>query len=212
MNYLQEKKKALMNYVSGTTPPLPSEYQQVEWIGSSGTQYIDTDYIPSANTKWELDMNVNANTWNVGVGCGCQTAPYNDIGFQAGHNSNTTLYVSMGRSDTSSTIAFDMNRHLFVLDAPNQEKQIDDNVFVSTATTFECNRSITLFATNKTNGLGSKGKFNIFSSKIYEDNALVQNLIPCYRKADNEIGMYDTVNDTFYTNQGSGTFTKGGDV
>ena len=38
-------------------------------------------------------------------------------------------------------------------------------------------------------------------------------LIPCYRKADNEIGLYDTVNDVFYTNANSvGYFDKGSDI
>ena len=39
MNYLQMKKKAMLNYVSGGR--LPSEYQEVEWVGSSGRQGID---------------------------------------------------------------------------------------------------------------------------------------------------------------------------
>ena len=38
-------------------------------------------------------------------------------------------------------------------------------------------------------------------------------LVPCYRKIDNVIGMYDIINETFYTNASSdGSFTKGGDV
>ena len=38
------------------------------------------------------------------------------------------------------------------------------------------------------------------------------NLIPCYRKADSVVGMYDTVAKVFRTNVGTGTFTKGADV
>lgn len=40
MNYLEKKKKAMLNYVSGGR--LPSEYQEVEYIESSGTQYINS--------------------------------------------------------------------------------------------------------------------------------------------------------------------------
>ena len=36
--------------------------------------------------------------------------------------------------------------------------------------------------------------------------------VPCYRKSDGEIGLYDTVSKTFFTNQGTGTFLKGADV
>jgi hypothetical protein len=53
------------------------------------------------------------------------------------------------------------------------------------------------------------GKYKIYSCKLYKSNQMVRNFIPCYRKADNEIGMYDLVNKVFYTNQGTGTFLKG---
>ncbi|MBR3423660.1 MAG: hypothetical protein IKG80_04140 [Clostridia bacterium] len=36
--------------------------------------------------------------------------------------------------------------------------------------------------------------------------------VPCYRKSDNEIGLYDLVTDDFLTNAGTGTFRKGGNV
>ena len=39
-----------------------------------------------------------------------------------------------------------------------------------------------------------------------------EDFIPCYRNSDGEIGLYDSINDIFYTNQGTGTFTKGPDV
>jgi hypothetical protein len=37
-------------------------------------------------------------------------------------------------------------------------------------------------------------------------------LVPCYRKSDGVIGLYDVVNDVFRTNDGSGSFTAGADV
>lgn len=37
-------------------------------------------------------------------------------------------------------------------------------------------------------------------------------LIPCYRKADNVVGLYDTISNNFLTNSGSGTFVAGPNV
>ena len=34
---------------------LPSEFQEVEYIESSGTQYIDTGFLPTINTKIECE-------------------------------------------------------------------------------------------------------------------------------------------------------------
>ena len=48
--------------------------------------------------------------------------------------------------------------------------------------------------------------------KIWEEDNLIRNLVPCYRKSDNKLGLYDIVNGKFYTNQGTGEFTAGPDV
>ena len=47
---------------------------------------------------------------------------------------------------------------------------------------------------------------DIYYCKIYQNNALVRDLIPVIRNSDNVIGLYDTVNKKFYTNSGTGTF------
>lgn len=52
----------------------------------------------------------------------------------------------------------------------------------------------------------------LYSVKLYKNNQLVRDFVPCYRKSDTEIWMYDIVNDTFYTNSWTWTFTKGSDV
>ena len=48
--------------------------------------------------------------------------------------------------------------------------------------------------------------------KIYKNKKLIRHFIPCYRKSDGVIGLYDLVNDVFYTNSGTGEFEKGADV
>ena len=42
--------------------------------------------------------------------------------------------------------------------------------------------------------------------KIYNWDDLVRDMVPCYRKSDGVIWMYDLVNDIFYTNSWSWTF------
>ena len=52
----------------------------------------------------------------------------------------------------------------------------------------------------------------LYELKMWKDDVLVRNFIPCYRKSDNVIGLYDLVNNVFYLNQGTGTFIKGEDI
>jgi len=44
---------------------------------------------------------------------------------------------------------------------------------------------------------------------MWDGTTLVRNMIPCYRRSDLKPGMYDTVNNVFYTNSGSGEFILG---
>ena len=65
--------------------------------------------------------------------------------------------------------------------------------------------------------LSKLGKLYIFESTLVPDGGnvkmsynLIKDLIPCYWKADDVVGFYDTTTSTFYTPQ-SGTFGKGPD-
>ena len=54
---------------------LPSEYQEVEYIQSSGTQWIDTGYVPSYYTEFEADLMYTGTLDTNGTGIfGCRSA------------------------------------------------------------------------------------------------------------------------------------------
>ena len=52
----------------------------------------------------------------------------------------------------------------------------------------------------------------LYSCQIYDNNVIVRNYVPCYRKSDGVAGFYDLVNGVFYTNAGTGQFIIGGIV
>ncbi len=68
------------------------------------------------------------------------------------------------------------------------------------------------FARGTANGV-DKGKtvngYGLSYVKIWEKGVLTRSFIPAKRLSDNKIGMYDEVNDKFYENAGTGTFTTG---
>lgn len=56
------------------------------------------------------------------------------------------------------------------------------------------------------------GDAKYYYVKLYNSsNILIANYVPCYRKSDNKVGMYDLVNETFFLPV-HGNFEKGGDV
>lgn len=48
----------------------------------------------------------------------------------------------------------------------------------------------------------------LYFCKIYDNGSLVRNLIPA-KNSSGTLGLYDAVNNVFYTNAGTGTFTAG---
>ena len=55
----------------------------------------------------------------------------------------------------------------------------------------------------------SNAKAKLYSCQIYNPSwTLIRDFYSCYRKSDWVIWLYDKVNDVFYTNEGSWSFTK----
>lgn len=51
-----------------------------------------------------------------------------------------------------------------------------------------------------------------YGARISQGREIVREYIPCYRKSDGEIGLYEKYTHTFLNNEGSGTFTAGADI
>ena len=71
-----------------------------------------------------------------------------------------------------------------------------------------------IFAMNEQHVLKFYSKIRLYDFKVYDNDTLVRNFIPCIRKSDNKPGLYDLANNEFYTNQGTGDtdFTVGPDI
>lgn len=59
-------------------------------------------------------------------------------------------------------------------------------------------------------GYSCPGK--IYFYELYNSGAIQQRLYPCIRQSDNAVGMYDLVENKFYTNANSGAVTPGPEV
>lgn len=60
MNKMMLKKQYMM-YAPKKKGRLPSEYQEVEYIESTGTQYIDTGLTPNGNYSFDIKINASTN-------------------------------------------------------------------------------------------------------------------------------------------------------
>lgn len=186
---------------------LPEGYTQLEYIQSSGTQWIDTGFKPNQNTRVLADCDLMSGVYPTAFG--------------AWSSSGGAKYILLALSDTVARYYYNLSeidknvaikgRHTLDM---NKNKLIVDNVEIVTvaASTFSVSQSLYLFTFH-----GGESEVNFkttakyYSCKIYDNDTLARNFIPC-KNADGVIGMYDTVNSQFYQNAGTGEFTAGGEA
>lgn len=183
----------------GANANIPSEYEEVEYIESTGTQYIDTNYTPVQGDDLEF-KNVTINTFNGAL-------------FSAGIESYQLILLGLGSvcyykyfqigNAVASSFSTITNGNIKVL---NGNLYINNVLKAQADYGGAVNTTLNIFqrANNTSNLIGKIGEIIISNNGIIK-----RDFIPCYRKSDNVAGLYDLVNSTFYTNQGTGNFIVG---
>lgn len=197
---------------------LPSEYQQVEWIKSTGTQYLDSGISCANGIKCQYKALFNS----YGYLCGahglsnpygrCGSYVHSDKKWEFGYG-NT--YNKAGTADLN--ILYEVEYKTTYNDAYLKVKGgiYDDWTQIYTASSQTVSTlNAMIFSQQYAITYGEpKTQAVLYYLKIYDSNDVLQgDFVPCYRKSDDEVGLYNLVNDTFITNLGTGTLEKGGDV
>lgn len=186
--------------------PSPSDYTQLEYIESTGTQWIDTGIATSNNDlgfMLEAMPLTSADVYPMGSRAtdggtrffGIRS--YSSTTFSYGWSDYLTAPASQSYVNVRTTMS---------LNWLNSKKVTIGNDSNNLATVNIANgRNITLFGIN--GQLLWKGR--IYHAQISEGAGIVANLIPVMRNSDSKVGMYDTVRRQFFTNAGTGEFIAG---
>lgn len=182
---------------------LPQGFTRVEWIESTGEQYIKLPYKPSNKTRiiCEIQCVVNTSTSILVLGAR-QSTTKNSFFFAASANG---YYVTQC-GNTRYNFSPDVNTIGFMrLDKNRNITTINEQIVATTPEEeFEAPVDLVLFGAN-TNGSISPGKIKAKRFKVYDDDTLVYDLTPAL-DGEGTPGMWDDVSETFRTNDGSGTF------
>ena len=208
------------NYVDGVCTTcganLVDEYQLVEYIEFDGNQRIATDEIGANN----FDMRAVVSYPESGVERAIMTLSDSYSGTaEVGFDSTRPLFFYVGgyvnptnmpsvygsiveieahyESGIGRTLKCEVDGVTYT-GSGNAPKTMENRRFVVGACGYDQQRYPYV------------GK--IYSASYSANGTLLCDLVPCYRKSDNVIGMYDKVSRKFYTNAGTGTFGKGADV
>lgn len=190
---------------------LPAEYQRVEYIQSSGTQYIELPigFYPTDEVYMIGAVNNTTNSEKTMVCPATYNTDNNRFAICA--SSGSKFICAYGNVSTSNSITT-ANRNTNIHDWTYR-----NGIFWSESAKAAYGVGNASFGTENPNvrlfygfSAASAGKIRYYIHKKANNTGVA--LYACCRKADGVIGMYDVENDVFYTNDGTGTFTKGSDI
>ena len=190
------------------TVGVATKYTRLEYIESNGSQYIDTGFKPNNNTRVIVDVQMTSSSSSQFV-FGTRTASYNN-------NFNFLIDSLSFRSDYGESKAnlprpdsLDSLTDRYLVDKNKNHLYLDETRKASNMTSsFTCPWNLYLFASNEGGNAGYYGSLKLYSCKIYNNEILIRDYIPALR-SDGIAGLYDSVNDKFYTSSGSGNFVVG---
>ena len=197
------RRRLMMNFEKKYTP--------VEYLESTGTQYIDTGVKLNNNSSVEITAKFLATAKNLSYYLFGSSIVNKRYMIAVGSTTNkylVDLYSNRYRIN-SSVSAFDNEFHTHkVLNS----KYYIDNVLQGTQTslTFSNTENAYIFDVKNRSTESSVGvqKWQIKKCKIYNSNTLVRDYIPVL-DSSNRPCLYDKVEDKFYYNKGSGEFLYG---
>lgn len=191
---------------------LPSGYTALEYIESTGTQYIDTDFKPKTTSRIQMRAlpTKTVSTYTAFFGCRTASSPTASDSFSFAATTATTIrsdYFGTNQSATISTILSDT-----IIDKKQNILTAYGQTITNKAKTSEqsSTNNLTIFASNTVskNEISYYISMKLYYCKIWDNGSLVRNLIPA-KNTSGILGLYDIVNSVFYTNAGTGTFTAG---
>lgn len=186
---------------------LPSGYTQLEYIQSSGAQYINTGFKPNNNTRVFLTANLTStptgNTALFGARTSANSKNYAMLfippSFRSDYN-NT--YTQTWQITATTKRTYDKNKETTTIDAISKSY---------TNALFQADYALYLFAINSAGISQWYASMQMYACQIYDNGTLVRDFVPC-KNASGAVGLYDTVEGHFYANAETGTFTAGPEI
>lgn len=193
-----------------------NQYSRLEYIQSTGTQYIKTDFVygPSNYNKVSVRLK-NQYTqdggpvWHVN---GVSHSP--DMIFYIGRTTSNNIAYGNGADNVLDQMLSNDVDYVWNYDTINGTLKINDDVIAEninfTSPTKEFN--FILFGYTRYDGGQDLHSERLYEFSVFENEEIIAQLIPVKRKTDNAIGMLDLVTEKFFSNSGTGAFVMGPEI
>ena len=185
-------------------------YQPIEYLESTGTQYIDTEFEGNLNTRFfvEFEPTRGSSDYNSAIIGGSMINSTQVI--------TILIPIASGMSRTNrfgnKELQFPNNKcflnNKYTIETDKNSIRLDGvpQGYFNTTNNFQTNTTLYIFKINQSNI--PVGNLRIYKSKIWDNDVLVRDFIPVLDE-NNIPCMFDKVESKFYYNQGTGDFIAG---
>lgn len=193
-------------FTAGNLVLREGEYEELEYLQSSGTQYIDSDFVPNQDTRVRAECVLPIASSTQGL-----------FGCRVSSSSSQFQFVTQGgyyRSDYNTAInnftTHDYGNGKFYIDKNKNVTDLNGEYSCThTYGAFVCPGNMFIFATNNNGSVYALASAKLYSMQVYDNGLLERDYIPIRYLATGELGLLDRVYGAFYPNAGTGTFTAG---
>lgn len=184
-------------------------YTHLNYIETTGTQYIDTGFVPNQDTRVVCEFMLTEIVNLGGIYGARRTVAGDDFSLRTSYaNAVGNRWQPCYNNEYGTFTDVPVDKEWHTADQ-NKNKFFLDGVLRSTCTyaEFSAPRPITIGAVKNNSSINySNCRFRRFC--VYDNGTLVRDLVSC-KNASGDIGMYDLLNDVFYKNAGTGEFVAG---
>ena len=202
------------------TGGLPAEYQQIDYIyaPSNNGAYIDLGIQYANGCTFEIgwvytgnDIQIFGATNATGAYRCLLSAHFDGAGhWYYGSINNVYTNISYPPNDTTTGKLMEQKAVYKVGPGAGYIEDLNTSEKLSfTIHNYTVSNNLFLLGQNYKGNYRGNGLKQISYFKYWDNNDnLLRDMVPCYRKSDNVIGMYDKVSKILFTNAGTGTFYK----
>ena len=181
----------------------------LEYLESTGTQYVDTEFKPNQDTRVVMDVQMTAENESLAANelFGARTSTSSKVYAVQWNTANNYFqhfynngYDNLSFGDFAERQIVEMNKNVLSINGVTHER---------TYSAFQCDYSLYLCCLNNAGTAAFFSKMRVCSSQVYDNGKLIRDYWPAYDWGGYPC-FYDKVSGQHFYNCGTGSFVAGG--
>ena len=179
---------------------LPEGFTRLQYIRSTGSQYLASNFKPNQNTRVVMDFRNNGDYSSLGAGVAVLFGTRNgqsDSAFALWLGATSYPQYGSVAYNANGTITTDINKRL-IYDFNKNVVSIGGETITCASKTFASGYPLYFLTLNQAGAVQARyASGDWYAGQAYDDGVLALNYIPCLNESG-EAGMWETVTQEFF--------------